>query len=136
VARLADGWLASGYNTTPEAFAAARRALDEMLAEGGRDPASMPSALATSWLYLTDDEAEARAVRERLSQLLRRPIDEVAARLPIGSPGACVDLFGRYQAAGLDRVLVWPLFNEVPQLERIARDVLPQLAKPRITQRR
>jgi probable F420-dependent oxidoreductase len=127
VARLADGWLASAYNTTPEAFGRARGELDEMLIADGRDPTRFPNAMATTWLYLTDDEVEARAMRERLSGLLRRPLDEVADRLPIGSVAACVDLLGRYQAAGLERVLVWPLLDEVAQLERIARDVRPQL---------
>ena len=127
VARLADGWLASGYNTTPEAFAAGRMALGELLEAQGRQSWTFPTALATTWLYLTDDEAQAAALRERLSQLLRRPVEEVSARLPIGSPAACVDLLGRYQAAGLGRVLVWPLKDEVDQLERIARGVMPQL---------
>ena len=59
--------------------------------------------------------------------MLRRPIEDVAGRLPIGSPAACVDLLGRYQAAGLDRVLVWPMRDEIHQLERLAADVIPQL---------
>jgi probable F420-dependent oxidoreductase len=129
VARLADGWLASGYNTTPEAFAAARRALDDSLADAGRDPATFPSALATTWLYLTDDEREAGALREQLAQLLRRPVEEVASRLPIGSTAACVDLLGRYQSADLGRVLLWPLRDELAQLERIAAAVMPQLRR-------
>jgi alkanesulfonate monooxygenase SsuD/methylene tetrahydromethanopterin reductase-like flavin-dependent oxidoreductase (luciferase family) len=127
VARLADGWLASGYNTTPAAFAAGRSMLGQLLEAEGRESSTFPSALATTWLYLADDDREAQDRRERLAQLLRRPLDEVAARLPIGSPAACVDLFGRYQAAGVGRVLVWPLADEIDQLERIARDVIPQL---------
>ena len=128
VARLADGWLASGYNTTPEAFATARAALAELAEVQDRDSSTIPSALATTWLYLTNDDREARSRREALAQLLRRPLDEVTARLPIGSPAACVDILGRYQAAGLGRVLVWPLANEIDQVERIARDVMPQLS--------
>jgi len=127
VARLADGWLASGYNTTPEAFTTAWSTLRGMLQAEGREPSTFPCAMATTWLYLTDDEAEARALRGRLAQLLRRPVDEVASRLPVGSPTMCVDLLGRYEAAGLGRVLVWPLRDEVRQLERIALEVRPQL---------
>ena len=94
VARLADGWLASGYNSTPETYAAAWRTLSEMLEAEGRDPLTVPSAMATTWLYVTDEDAQARAVRERLSRMLRRPIEEVADRLPIGSSAACLDLLG------------------------------------------
>ena len=127
VARLADGWLASGYNSTPEAFASARTTLSGMLEAEGRDPSTFPCAMATTWLYVTDDEAEARGVNERLSHMLRRPVEELAGRLPIGSPAACLDLLGRYQRAGLQRVLLWPVKDEVQQLERVALEIIPQL---------
>lgn len=61
--------------------------------------------------------------------MLRRPIEEVAGRLPIGSPAACVDLLGRFQDAGLQRVLLWPLKDEVRQLERVAAEVIPELRR-------
>ncbi len=127
VARLADGWLASGYNTTPESFTTTWRILGEMLEAEGRDASTFPNRLATTWTYVTDDDAEARAFIDRLCQMLRRPIEEVEGRLPIGSPAACVDLLGRYQAAGLQRVLLWPMRDEVEQLERIKAEVMPQL---------
>ncbi len=73
VARLGDGWLASGYNTTPEGFASAWRTLSGMLEADGRDPSTFPSAMATTWTYVTDDDSEARDVNERLSLMLRRP---------------------------------------------------------------
>jgi probable F420-dependent oxidoreductase len=129
VARLGDGWLASGYNTTPEAFTTTWSTLRGMLEAEGRDPSGFPSTMATTWLYVTDDQVEARAVNERLSQMLRRPLDEVQGRLPVGSPAACVDLLGRYQAAGLQRVLLWPVKDEVRQLERVAAEIMPELGR-------
>jgi alkanesulfonate monooxygenase SsuD/methylene tetrahydromethanopterin reductase-like flavin-dependent oxidoreductase (luciferase family) len=130
VARLADGWLASGYNTTPESFRESWSQLGEMLAAAGRDATNFPSTLATNWMYITDDEAEARAMRERISGMTRRPIEEVADRLPIGSAALCADLFGRYRDAGMERALLWPLGDDVDQLERFAREVVPQLRLP------
>src|SRR3954449_11552602 len=59
VARLADGWLASAYNTTPDQFAAARRALEDELRAHGRTEAHLPSALATMWTWITDSRTEA-----------------------------------------------------------------------------
>ncbi len=129
VARLGDGWLASGYNTTPEAFATTWETLSGMLEAEGRDPSTFHSTMATTWMYITDDEAEERAVTEQLSRMLRRPIEEVAGRLPIGSPAAFLDLLGRYQRAGVDRVLLWPLKDEVHQLERVAAEIIPQLGR-------
>lgn len=127
VARLADGRLASGYNTTPEAFKTTWSTLCGMLEAEGRDPSTFRCTMATTWLCVTDDPAEARAANDHLSQLLHRPVDEIVGRLPIGSPAACVDLLGRYQTAGLQRMLLWPMKDEVQQLERIAVDVLPRL---------
>ena len=127
VARLGDGWLASGYNATPETFRTSWATLRGMLEGERRDPATFSNTMATTWLYVTDDDDEARDMNDRLSQMLRRPIEELAGRLPIGSPAACRDLLARYQEAGLQRVLLWPLKNEVEQLERVAADVLPQI---------
>lgn len=128
VARLGDGWLASGYNTTPEAFAATRSALGEMLEAEGRPASTFPTTMATTWMHITDDAAQERAVIARLSEMLRRPEVDVARRLPIGSPARCVDLLARYQDVGLQRVLLWPVGNEQEQLERVASDVIPHLA--------
>jgi probable F420-dependent oxidoreductase len=130
VARLADGWLASGYNATPETFKTAWATLREVLDAEGRDSATFPCAMATTWLYVTDDASEVREVNEKLSRMLRRPMADIAGRLPIGSPAACVDLLGRYEEAGLQRVMLWPLKNEVEQLERVASEVLPKLSRP------
>ena len=73
VARLADGWLASGYNTTPERSRRPGARSSGMLEAEGRDPSTFPCAMATTWLYLTDDETEARAVNERLSRHAAAP---------------------------------------------------------------
>ena len=78
-------------------------------------------------IFVTDDDKQARAVNERLSRMLRRPLDEIEGRLPVGSPAMCLDLFGRYRDAGLGRALVWPMQDEVEQLERVAEQVMAPL---------
>jgi alkanesulfonate monooxygenase SsuD/methylene tetrahydromethanopterin reductase-like flavin-dependent oxidoreductase (luciferase family) len=101
--------------------------LSGMLKAEGRDPSAFPSTMATTWLYITDEETEARAVYERLGQMLRRPIDDLVGKLPIGSPAACLDLLSRYRDAGMQRVLLWPMRNEIEQLERVAAEIIPNL---------
>src|SRR6476469_3450869 len=59
VARLADGWLASAYNTTPTAFGEAWARLRELLSARGKDPDVFPNALSTMWFHITDSQAEA-----------------------------------------------------------------------------
>jgi alkanesulfonate monooxygenase SsuD/methylene tetrahydromethanopterin reductase-like flavin-dependent oxidoreductase (luciferase family) len=129
VARLADGWLASAYNTTPEAFATGRATLGDELASRGRERDGFPCALATMWTWVTEDRSEAdRVLRDTLAPLLRRDPEELGERVCVGGAGRCTELLGRYRDSGCDRVYVWPLGDERRQLERIAGAILPELA--------
>ena len=84
VARLADGWLASGYNTTPELFAQAWADVQAEVAARGRDAARFPNGIATMWCYVTEDRARAEAMLvEVLAPMLNRPRG-AARELPIG----------------------------------------------------
>ena len=77
------------------------------------------------WLFVTTDEGERRDVLERLAGMLKRPLEAVEGRLPIGPPALCAELVERYREAGVARILFWPLSDEVRQIERVALDVLP-----------
>jgi alkanesulfonate monooxygenase SsuD/methylene tetrahydromethanopterin reductase-like flavin-dependent oxidoreductase (luciferase family) len=114
VARLADGWLASAYNTTPEAFGAAKRSL-----AGG-----FPNALATMWTWITEDARDAdRVLREVLGPMLKREPDVLREQLCIGSAAHCAELLSRYAQAGCERVYLWPLGDEPRQIELAASAV-------------
>jgi len=128
VARLADGWLASGYNTTPEAFGEALQRLNEHLRQSGTDPERFPNAIATMFLHVTEDASEADAVlREVLAPTVRRSPEELAERLLVGAAGECADKLARYEAAGAERVLVWPVGDELHQLELFHDTILARL---------
>jgi alkanesulfonate monooxygenase SsuD/methylene tetrahydromethanopterin reductase-like flavin-dependent oxidoreductase (luciferase family) len=128
VARLADGWLASAYNTTPDLFAAGHKQLGEMLARYGKDESTFPNALATAVMYLTDDAAEQqRVLRDLVAPALNREPDFLRERILVCSPAEAVDRLSRFGEAGLQEVYVWPVDNEVEQLERFAADVAPQV---------
>jgi alkanesulfonate monooxygenase SsuD/methylene tetrahydromethanopterin reductase-like flavin-dependent oxidoreductase (luciferase family) len=128
VARLADGWLASAYNTSPDRFAAARESLAERLAEQGRDPEGFPNALVTMWTWVSEDEGEtAQMLEEVLAPLLRRDPDELREHLCIGSPEHCAQILSAYAEAGCEWVQLWPLGEERRQIELIAESVIPAL---------
>src|SRR6266540_4395543 len=128
VARLADGWLASAYNTTPEAFGDALQRLREHLRQAGTDSERFPNAIATMFLYLTEDASAADAVlTDVLAPILRRPPEELRERLLVGSAGECADKLARYEAAGAERVLIWPVGDELNQLERFHDTVMARL---------
>jgi alkanesulfonate monooxygenase SsuD/methylene tetrahydromethanopterin reductase-like flavin-dependent oxidoreductase (luciferase family) len=89
VARLADGWLASAYNTTPDRFAEARDGLARELTAQGRDADGFPNALATMWTWVSEGRA-AGCQRVYLWPLgdERRQIELVAAEVaPRIEPG-------------------------------------------------
>jgi alkanesulfonate monooxygenase SsuD/methylene tetrahydromethanopterin reductase-like flavin-dependent oxidoreductase (luciferase family) len=124
VARLGDGWLASAYNTTPDAFAEGRRALAAERERLGRTP--LPAALATMWTWVDDDpDAAERVLCDVLAPLVRRSPDELRGRVCVGTPAHCAALLSAYARAGCRRVYVWPLDDEVVQLHRLVEEVLP-----------
>lgn len=128
IARLADGWLASAYNTTPERFREARAALRRALEARGREADGFPNALATMWTWVSRDQAEAdRVLRDVLAPILRRDPDELRAQVCVGPAGHCAELLARYAEAGCERVYLWPLDDEARQLELVAESVAPQL---------
>jgi alkanesulfonate monooxygenase SsuD/methylene tetrahydromethanopterin reductase-like flavin-dependent oxidoreductase (luciferase family) len=129
VARLADGWLASAYNTTPERFASARSALEDELRTQGRDGSNFPNALATMWTWVTDTREEAqRMLTTVLAPLLGREPDDLRDRVCVGPPAHCAEVLSQYAAAGCGRIYLWPLGDEARQLERIVREVQPEVA--------
>ncbi len=82
VARLADGWLASAYNTTPILFEQGWTKLRELLPGYDKDPATFPNSLATMWCYITDSHAEAeRVMHERIIPTIHRS-EERTTRSP------------------------------------------------------
>jgi alkanesulfonate monooxygenase SsuD/methylene tetrahydromethanopterin reductase-like flavin-dependent oxidoreductase (luciferase family) len=133
VARAADGWLASAYNTTPERFAAARAELarargEPAHARGAADRDDFPTALATMWTWVSTDRGETeRVIADVLAPVLDREPDELRGRVCVGSAEHCAELLSRYAAAGCRRVYLWPLGDERRQLEIVASDVAPMV---------
>ena len=129
VARLADGWLASAYNITPESFATAWSDLRSLLGDHRKDPDAFPNALATMWCYITDDRDEAeRVLRERVIPVIHRPEDVLRERLPIGPPELFAEKLSAFARAGVQRVYIWPVADEVRQLALFWNRVRPLVA--------
>ena len=126
VARLGDGWLASAYNTTPEAFTAARRKLAALLRAVEKDPDRFPSAIATMFFYVTEERATSeRIIQEVLSPMLDRPEDELRERLLVGPAEECAQKLAAYRAAGANRIFLWPVEDELRQMATFQERVAP-----------
>ena len=130
VARAGDGWLASAYNTTPQGFSEALELLAGELADHGRVPDRFPNALATMWTWVTQDRAQGdRLLAETLGPLLGRDPDQLRGQLCVGPAEHCADVLSRYAEAGCQRVYLWPLRDERRQIELVAREIMPALAR-------
>jgi len=110
VACLGDGWLASAYNTTPEAFAVNMKLLGGELERRNRPADDFPNALVTMWAWITDKRSDGeRVLSEIVGPLVKRDPAEQCAELP-----------SRYARAGCQRVHFWPVGDERRQVELIA----------------
>jgi alkanesulfonate monooxygenase SsuD/methylene tetrahydromethanopterin reductase-like flavin-dependent oxidoreductase (luciferase family) len=127
-ARLADGWLASAYNTTPAQFGEAWARLQHLLPANGKDPESFPNAVATMWFYITDSRANAdRVMQERIAPAINRPQHILRNRLPIGPPELFAEKLSDFARAGVQRVFIWPVADEHHQLELFCEQVRPAI---------
>jgi alkanesulfonate monooxygenase SsuD/methylene tetrahydromethanopterin reductase-like flavin-dependent oxidoreductase (luciferase family) len=129
VARLGDGWLASAYNTTPEAFTAALTHLNGELENHSRPTSDFPNALATMWTWITDKRSDAeRVLSQVVGPLVRKDPADLRGRICVGSAGECAELLSRYARAGCQQVHFWPVGDERRQIELIAGEVLPRVS--------
>jgi alkanesulfonate monooxygenase SsuD/methylene tetrahydromethanopterin reductase-like flavin-dependent oxidoreductase (luciferase family) len=130
VARLGDGWIASAYHVTPALFAEALARLHLSLQQVGRKQAGFPHALGSMFYYVTEDRRLAEELLvEVVSPTLGRPVELLRERLPIGPPAECAEKLYKLQAAGVERIFLWPIADEVSQLARFHEQVLPQLPR-------
>ena len=118
VARLSDGWLASGYNTAPEAFGATRQRLADHTGQ-----TDFPNAIATMWFYVGTDTVDGENVLGAIAEMLN--LDDLRNQLPIGTPDHCASVLRRYAAVGAHRVFLWPVRDAARQLEAFADLVRP-----------
>jgi alkanesulfonate monooxygenase SsuD/methylene tetrahydromethanopterin reductase-like flavin-dependent oxidoreductase (luciferase family) len=124
--RLGDGWLASAYNTTSERFADSWNRLQQSLQDSGRDPSGFENGLATMWFHIDDREAS-NVLESVLAPAVHRPVDELRERLPFGSADVVADKLNAFRDAGVKRVFLWPVADELEQLSRFAAEVIPRL---------
>jgi alkanesulfonate monooxygenase SsuD/methylene tetrahydromethanopterin reductase-like flavin-dependent oxidoreductase (luciferase family) len=126
VARLGDGWLASAYHGTPQHLAESLAYLGARLAALGKDLVEFPAALATTYLYLSEDPMACRSALELVVSPTAAPSD-LRDRLLIGTPEECVDRVRQLDAAGIKEVFVWPIRDELLQLRLFAEQVIPRV---------
>ena len=80
------------------------------------------------WCYITESRSEADAIfRARLVPTINRPEEVLRDRLPVGPADAFAEKLMAFRDAGVQRVLIWPVHDELRQLELFTEKVRPAL---------
>ena len=128
-ARHGDGFFGAGSTTTAR-FAEQVQVVRDELAQQGVDPAGFP--IAKRVYIAVDDDAERG--RERMAAALNRlygffGLKDMTPVSVYGPPEACVRGLRDVAAAGAGMILLNPLFDDAEQMERLAAEVVPELAE-------
>jgi alkanesulfonate monooxygenase SsuD/methylene tetrahydromethanopterin reductase-like flavin-dependent oxidoreductase (luciferase family) len=75
------------------------------------------------FFHVTEDPTEANAVISLLSAVLGRPPEELRQRFLVGAAEQCVEKVAAYAQAGAERILLWPVRDELRQLELFSERV-------------
>lgn len=123
-AKYADEW--NGVYLTPEFYKERITALDGLLAKEGRKPGDVKRSLMTQLFYAENDADLIGKLDTRGSKL-----DDLLKRGMIaGTPSMIVDQIGKYVEVGVERfMLQWLQQDNIADLEKIARDILPKVQK-------
>jgi probable F420-dependent oxidoreductase len=122
--RHGDGFFGAGSSTTDQ-FADQVRTIRAALKEAGRDPTSFPIAKR---VYVTVDDDPQRALR-RTDTALEHHYGRsgLVAVAVTGGPAECVSGLRKVSDAGAELIQLNTLFDDSPQMERLAAEVIPQL---------
>jgi alkanesulfonate monooxygenase SsuD/methylene tetrahydromethanopterin reductase-like flavin-dependent oxidoreductase (luciferase family) len=118
VARSGDGWVASAFHCTPDAFREQWARLQQLLADEGRDPEAFPNIVATLFFYVGAD-AE-RVVAERLAPLMGKAPADLIPQCALGSADQVRERIEAFADAGAQQIHLWPAADPLAQIEALA----------------
>jgi alkanesulfonate monooxygenase SsuD/methylene tetrahydromethanopterin reductase-like flavin-dependent oxidoreductase (luciferase family) len=127
-AMLSNGYMGAGPTTTRE-FAAHVVLLRQFMTEAGRAAKDVPISKRV-YLHIDDDAAKAKQVLDRFFALrypwmIKANPNFVADICVWGPPEQVVQGLRNVAAAGAELIVLNPIQDFVPQLERLAAEVLP-----------
>jgi F420-dependent oxidoreductase-like protein len=133
VARWADEFNRVGG--TPEQVRTSFERVRRAVAEAGRDPSTVTTSFMT-WIFVgrTEEEWRARADRARAMDptagQLEAYLEDISRDCIVGTVERAVARMNEYAAAGVQRfVLNHELFDDLDQIELIANEILPKVAR-------
>lgn len=128
--RLGDGFFGAGSAPTAR-FADQVQVVRAALAQAGRDPAAFPIAKR---VYIGIDDNAGRG-RERMNAAMERiygrRVPAIEAAAVAGTAADCVREVQAVADAGAGLILFTTVFDQAEQAERLAAEVMPQIAAGR-----
>lgn len=125
VARLADGWLGSALDSTPDRFKHAKKRLDAFLQQEGKDPSVFPNAVSTMALYIGESKSDLERV-PREPEHCYDPNEAPHERTMVGSPSECGEKLHRWKDSGAQALFLSPFEDGLTQMrlfmEQVASD--------------
>jgi probable F420-dependent oxidoreductase len=129
VATSGDGWLTYFY--TPESYRRSWEKIVGFAREAGRDPRTLSGTNQLA-IYVGRSRAETEAPMRRWLETewdVAAWSESTIEHAIRGSAEECVDQLRAHVESGVDRLVLIPYRYEPEQVEAIARDVLPRLAR-------
>jgi F420-dependent oxidoreductase-like protein len=125
VARFADEW--NAFEMSPEKFSQTNYLLNQLLVEHGRDPGQVRRSLMTNCVF-GRDAAEVQRKVEARTYAKFTPQEFRQRGALVGSSSEFVEQLGVWAEAGVQRLMLqWLDLDDLDGIERLARDVLPQV---------
>lgn len=128
VAEYADGWMASAYNTTPEAFKEKWELLLSCRRSVGKDVDSFQNSIVSMFGYISSEEKAKRLARDVLSPALGRSPEDLEKLLLFGTANQCTKKLIRFFDAGAKRIHFWPVADYIDQIEIFANEIIPEFS--------
>ena len=123
-ARMGDGWMASSVPASLP-FSEEIKLIKRYLEEEGRDPSTYSFSKR---VYIAVDENKKRAeqkMKEWFGTLYKEP--DLYSAAVFGSKQECIDKLSEIASLGFDLLIADSVYDDLEQVEILAKDVLPHL---------
>jgi hypothetical protein len=78
------------------------------------------------WFHIDERRAD-DVLADRLVPVVGRPVDQLRERLAFGSAQFVAEKVGAFRDAGVQRMFVWPVADEVTQIQLFSAEVMTRL---------
>src|ERR687887_207880 len=124
-AKYGDGWMASAYNITPDKFIEKWNILLSYRKRLGKYDESFENCIMSMFGYIDKDEDKVhRMVKDTLSPVLGRPIEQLENLLLFGSVEECIQKIDAFHEAGVKRIHFWPISDFEGQIEIFRKEIV------------